>query len=243
MERSVQFALLCSTLGSDSFGEPIDTNHAKFVDPSRNSLVFVASFELKGDQSTVGVDDPSFTRHLLADGCWCHVFDIHQHSDRAFVLLQHWQHRLARGVFQKPNEPRRAQHSRHLFIGKIDHMLLVDDELAIIESTALLLRESGCTVHAMNNALDAIDFVTTRGDEIDVAVFDYMMPDMTGIELADRVSGLREDLPVLIASGMLDEDELMENKPSNVVSIIHKPYKTQALYQRVREAASRDIVA
>ena len=122
-------------------------------------------------------------------------------------------------------------------------VLLVDDEMAITESTALLLRESGCTVHAMNNALDAIDFVSTRGDEIDVAVFDYMMPDMTGIELANRVSDLREDLPVLIASGMLDEDELMENRPSNVVSIIHKPYKTRALYQRVREAASRDIVA
>ncbi len=122
-------------------------------------------------------------------------------------------------------------------------VLLVDDELAITESTALLLRESGCTVHAMNNALDAIDFINARGDEIDVAVFDYMMPDMTGIELAKHVSGLQEDLPVLIASGMLDEDELQQDKPSNVVSIIHKPYKTQALYQRVCEAASRDSVA
>ena len=37
---------------------------------------------------------------------------------------------------------------------------------------------------------------------------------------------------------MLDEDELMETRPPNVVDVIHKPYKTEALYQKLRQAVS-----
>ena len=125
-------------------------------------------------------------------------------------------------------------------------VLLVDDELAITDSTSLLLRECGCHVHSVNNALDAIDYVSDMQNSIDVAVFDYMMPDMTGIELAQRVADLRPDVPVVIASGMIDEDELLETRPPNVVSIVHKPYRTDALFLKLQQAASKsadEIVA
>ncbi len=120
-------------------------------------------------------------------------------------------------------------------------VLLVDDELAITDSTSLLLRECGCEVYSVNNALDAIDYLNDQQNLIDVAVFDYMMPDMTGIELASRMVDLRPEVPVLIASGMIDEDELMETRPPNVVSVVHKPYKTDALYQKLQQAASQSV--
>ncbi|MEM1175478.1 MAG: ATP-binding protein [Pseudomonadota bacterium] len=117
-------------------------------------------------------------------------------------------------------------------------VLLVDDELAITDSTSLLLEECGCRVHAVNNALDAIDYIMEAPRPIDVAVFDYMMPDMTGVELASRVAELRPDIPVVIASGMLDEDALAELRPHNVVNVVHKPYKTDSLYRKLQQAAS-----
>ncbi|MEM9689295.1 MAG: ATP-binding protein, partial [Pseudomonadota bacterium] len=55
-------------------------------------------------------------------------------------------------------------------------VLLVDDELAITDSISLLLGEYGCAVYSLNNALDAIDYISDANHAIDVAVFDYMMP-------------------------------------------------------------------
>ncbi|MEM6511477.1 MAG: ATP-binding protein [Pseudomonadota bacterium] len=117
-------------------------------------------------------------------------------------------------------------------------VLLVDDELAITDSISLLLGEYGCAVYSLNNALDAIDYISDANHAIDVAVFDYMMPDMTGIELARRVAELRPGLPVVIASGMIDEDELQSSRPANVVTIVRKPYNAKTLHERLLQAVS-----
>ncbi|MEM9688978.1 MAG: response regulator, partial [Pseudomonadota bacterium] len=62
--------------------------------------------------------------------------------------------------------------------------------------------------------------------------------DMTGIELARRVAELRPGLPVVIASGMIDEDELQSSRPANVVTIVRKPYNAKTLHERLLQAVS-----
>ncbi len=56
------------------------------------------------------------------------MLDIDMSADGTFMGFQAWQDRFARGVFEEPDQPGRAQHRGHLVIGKVNDVLLAHNE-------------------------------------------------------------------------------------------------------------------
>ncbi len=88
--------------------------------------------------------------------------------------------------------------------GRADvHVLLVDDDGAVREVTAGLLRELGYTVLEAGSggaALEALDDLPEAG----VALLDFAMPGMNGAEVAREIQARRPGLPILFATGYAD---------------------------------------
>ncbi len=83
------------------------------------------------------------------------------------------------------------------------NILLVDDEELVRMGTTDMLAELGHKVHELASGHQALETLS-REDGIDLLVTDYLMPGMTGAELARKARAIRPDLPVLLITGYAD---------------------------------------
>ncbi len=84
-------------------------------------------------------------------------------------------------------------------------VLLVDDEDLVRATTADMLQDLGFDVTEASSSEEALRLIE-GGAAIDLLVTDFLMPGMSGAELAARVRALRGDVPVLVVSGYAEDD-------------------------------------
>ncbi len=113
-----------------------------------------------------------------------------------------------------------------------DHLLLVDDESIILNMGRDMLESLGYRVTTCLSPVDALQRV--KDDQsIALLITDLTMPDMSGIELAEKVKKNRSQLPVLLWSGYADIDGQQSADNEIISSLLHKPFTLQALAQAV----------
>ena len=71
--------------------------------------------------------------------------------------------------------------------------------------TTRLLERQGFRVSGYTDARAALAAARAHPDRFDLAVTDYNMPGMSGLDVAREVRAIRADLPVAVASGFIDE--------------------------------------
>lgn len=78
-------------------------------------------------------------------------------------------------------------------------ILVVDDEEMALEATAELLLQEGYKVRVANNGHTAV--ALCREHEIQLMILDYMMPELSGEEVIQRVRGFDPDLQIVLQTG------------------------------------------
>jgi CheY-like chemotaxis protein len=76
------------------------------------------------------------------------------------------------------------------------------------------------------------------GDRVDVLVTDVMMPRMSGIELLRRARLRLPDLPVVLITGFTPESPGLDEVLSDSVTLLTKPFTTDALMALVRSVVA-----
>lgn len=98
----------------------------------------------------------------------------------------------SRFIFELPLE--RGQMSAYSTAIDPDlHVLVVDDEIAVCEHTSILLHNMGISAKMADNGFDAIRMVQESvgtPDEFDVAIIDWQMPEMDGVETVRRIRSI-----------------------------------------------------
>jgi PAS domain S-box-containing protein len=130
---------------------------------------------------------------------------------------------------EREPQPQEEQAHQHL------HVLLVDDEEAVRYTTALQLRDMGYLVTEASSAATATQLVNS-GLHPDVLITDYMMPEQTGIQLAEALRALIADLPVLVVTGYVDKVT-----PNNeLFELLSKPYTRAEIASRLARITHRN---
>jgi CheY-like chemotaxis protein len=107
-------------------------------------------------------------------------------------------------------------------------VLLVDDDPAIIDATAMLLKLTGFVVHSALSGQEALAHVT-NGIQPDVVVTDYRLPGLNGVEVLRQLRELTgKNLPAVIMTGDTSPDETGLAQLANC-SVLHKPVDTDKL--------------
>jgi len=81
-------------------------------------------------------------------------------------------------------------------------ILAVDDDALVLLNTAAMLEDLGHVVHQASSAEEALAQLDRH--PVDLLLTDFAMPQMNGLELAERVRADRPDLPVLLATGFAE---------------------------------------
>ena len=82
-------------------------------------------------------------------------------------------------------------------------ILVVDDEVALTELTAEILKGAGHQVETALNASEAMD--ATKKKKFDVIISDVIMPGLNGFELAERIKKKDPDVKIILISGYNDQ--------------------------------------
>jgi signal transduction histidine kinase/ActR/RegA family two-component response regulator len=125
-------------------------------------------------------------------------------------------------------------------------ILLVEDEDEVRGLVRKMLRVRGYTVLEAGGGPQALELSRTHPGPIDLLVTDVVMPQMSGAELASRLTPLRPAMRVLYISGYTDDAIGHHGVLEPGVAFLHKPFTAQALATKVREAletAARAAVA
>ena len=121
--------------------------------------------------------------------------------------------------------------------GGSETLLVVDDEPRIRHLLRDLLQGWGYTVLLAGDGEEAFEVARRRLRDIHLVLTDIVMPRRDGRDLAARLRGLRPELPVLFMSGYDEGAESAE--PGAEDGILRKPFSTEILKARVREALDR----
>ena len=108
-------------------------------------------------------------------------------------------------------------------------VLLVDDDTAVREITAELLREASFHVVEAGSGgagLEALD----RTERVDLLLVDFAMPGMNGAEVAREAQLRRPGLPTLFVTGYADLDAIRSVGEERIVA---KPFQPARLFQAI----------
>jgi two-component system, cell cycle sensor histidine kinase and response regulator CckA len=114
-------------------------------------------------------------------------------------------------------------------------ILLVEDDDGLRDLAGIVLRKLGYTVHEAANGVEAMSIAENHA-EIALLLTDVVMPQMSGKELADRLSSARPAMKVLFTSAYTEDAILHHGILDPGIDFLHKPY-TPALLSRKARAA------
>ena len=117
-------------------------------------------------------------------------------------------------------------------IGKGAVILLVDDDSAVREVTASILRDLGHMVIEVGSGGGALDLLD-RNAQIELVILDFAMPGMNGMEVARQVRTKVPSCPVMFITGYADTSALGD---IDETQIVRKPFIGDELADKVQFA-------
>jgi two-component system response regulator FixJ len=114
---------------------------------------------------------------------------------------------------------------------------IVDDDEAVRQSLAFLLSTAGIPVRVYESATSFLAGLASL--QSGCLITDVRMPDMTGIELLQRLRAKNIKLPVIVITGHGDIPLAVEAMKSGALDFIEKPFAEEAILRAVRAAEER----
>jgi CheY-like chemotaxis protein len=123
----------------------------------------------------------------------------------------------------------------YLPLGGVETILVVEDEARVRKLIVDVLRARGYQVLEATRGEEAIRLCRLHDGEIDMAVVDVVMPEMSGPELVRQITPLCSGLRLLYISGYTDEAIVHHGIPESGAAFLQKPFLPDALLHKVRE--------
>lgn len=105
----------------------------------------------------------------------------------------------------------------------------LDDNRMMASAARRLLERAGHRVHVFQRGTDLLDAIEAGGLDFDAVVTDFSMPEMSGLEVAQRVAALRPGTPVAIVSGFVSDELRHEARRLGVSMVLRKEDSFQEL--------------
>ncbi len=130
-------------------------------------------------------------------------------------------------------------------LAKPIRVFLIDDERIFVESLTKVLKKRGMEVQAAFDGLSALKLLSTA--EPDVIVLDLRMPGMDGLEVLQEIRVRDALTPVILLTGNLDVDRVIQVMDRGVANVLLKPCPIETLVSTIEDACeskaiSREII-
>ena len=120
-------------------------------------------------------------------------------------------------------------------------ILLVEDEPAILELLSINITQCGYRALRAQDAAAAMAHINRALP--DLILLDWMLPDLSGVELARRLRADRRtrDIPIIMLTARADERDKVLGLESGADDYITKPFSPRELKARIRALLRRRV--
>ncbi len=113
---------------------------------------------------------------------------------------------------------------------------IIEDDPAVRESLALLLKSAGLVTRLYASAHEFLD---ANPAPTGCMISDIRMPEMTGLELLDEMRNRRIQLPAIVMTAFADVPQAVKAMKLGAVDFIEKPFDDELMVTSVQSALAR----
>jgi CheY-like chemotaxis protein len=119
-------------------------------------------------------------------------------------------------------------------------VLVVEDELAVLMLVRRVLESNGYRVLEARHGAEALVICEEHKEPIHLLLTDLIMPEMSGKQLAERVSAQRPEVKILYISGYTDNAIVHHGLLEAGANFLQKPFTPDALLRKLRAVLDAD---
>ncbi len=112
------------------------------------------------------------------------------------------------------------------------HILLVEDEIKLARFIELELESEGYRVTVAHDGMSGLSLV--RESEPDLAILDWMLPGLTGVELCRRMRSTGIKIPVILLTAKDEVGDRVTGLDAGADDYLVKPFSIEELLARIR---------
>ena len=117
------------------------------------------------------------------------------------------------------------------------HILLVEDEIKLARFIELELESEGYRVSVAHDGMSGLSLA--RESEPDLAILDWMLPGLTGVELCRRLRATGSKIPVILLTARDEVEDRVAGLDAGADDYVVKPFSIEELLARIRSHLRR----
>ena len=121
---------------------------------------------------------------------------------------------------------------------KVGHIYLIDDDESMRISLSRMLRELGYLVEGYASAATFLENSVPVSPA--VILLDMQMPDMTGLDLQEKLIKLGRKTPIIFVSGQSHPHQIVQGLKRGALDFLFKPFNLEELLKAVADAIDFD---
>jgi FixJ family two-component response regulator len=118
-------------------------------------------------------------------------------------------------------------------------VFVVDDDISVRESLELLICSAGWQSEAFASAREFLDRPRVRVPSC--LVLDVSLPDLSGLELQQRIAVERTDMPIIFITGHGDVPMTVKAMKAGAVEFLTKPFSDDVLLKAIQHSIERSL--
>ncbi len=126
--------------------------------------------------------------------------------------------------------------------GNGERILLVEDEEALRKFVGRVLRENGYTVFAAGSVKETLEIFRKEKGNFHLVFTDVVLPDKTGVQLAEELLALKPTLKIIFNSGYINEKSQWPAIQQKGLKFLQKPYTIHNMLTAIKEVIKRPEV-
>ncbi len=118
--------------------------------------------------------------------------------------------------------------------------ILAVDDTAVVLTRILYTLQDTYDVITINSGERALKYL--KENKPDLILLDIRMSPMDGIETLQSIRTMegREDIPVIMLTGVEDKDSVLKSAKLGICDYIRKPFSSEELLKRIRRAFEQE---
>ncbi len=121
-----------------------------------------------------------------------------------------------------------------------ERILLVDDEEPIVRMEKQMLERLGYDITERTSSIEALEAFRAAPDKFHLVITDMTMPNMTGIQLSQKLLQIRPDIPIIICTGFSAKVDGEKATAAGIRGYVMKPVVMSEIAKKIREVLDQD---
>jgi two-component system phosphate regulon response regulator OmpR len=111
------------------------------------------------------------------------------------------------------------------------HILIVDDDNRILKLLKQFLQQNNFLVSTATSAKEAFELL--ENFIFDLIILDVMMPEITGLEFAEKIKAAGKTLPIIMLTALSEPEDRIKGLEAGAKDYITKPFEPRELLLRI----------